>query len=190
MVRVGVLALQGAFSLHKPHLEALGAEYFEVTRPIDFGRIDALILPGGESSVMLKLLESLEMNQAFIAFLKSERPVWGICAGAILLSKRVRNPVQISFGLIDIEIQRNSYGRQLESFDSDIDGYTVSFIRAPRILSVGAHIEIRSTQDGSPTWIECDHFTLTTFHPELNLNFPSPWHERLVQKARETSPKA
>lgn len=179
-ISIGVLALQGAFNLHKSHIEALGAKYVEVVNREDFDSIDGLILPGGESAVMLRLIDIVGIKERLGEFLAT-KPSWGICAGAILMAKSVVNPAQFSFGAIDIAIERNAYGRQLESFQKKIDDYEVSFIRAPKILSVGQGATVLSKREGSPTWVQSNLSMVTTFHPETNLNFPSPIHRRFYE---------
>jgi len=183
-VKIGVLALQGAITLHRPHIEALGAEYIEVTQSEHLDRVDGLILPGGESGTMLKLMKITGIENALSIFLK-ERPAWGICAGAILMAKSVKNPEQRSFSAIDIEIERNAYGRQLDSSEDTIDGYNVAYIRAPRIVSTGPTVETFSRRDGFPTWVEQGQSMVTTFHPEINLKTPSPWHQRLFDRCKQ-----
>lgn len=178
--RIGVLALQGAFQLHQRHLESLGADYVPVVATKDFADIDGLILPGGESGVMLKLIDAVGVRDAIAKFL-IQKPVWGICAGAILIAKQVHNPAQSSFAALDIEIERNAYGRQLDSVYATIDDYVVSFIRAPRISRVGQGVRVLNKKDGYPTWIETHSMMATTFHPETNLNVPSPWHRRFFE---------
>jgi 5'-phosphate synthase pdxT subunit len=178
---VGVLALQGAFQIHKPHVEALGATYHEVINVRDLEVIDALILPGGESSVMLKLLTLLELKTPLQNFLKT-KPAWGICAGGILMARAVHNPSQESLNVMDMEVERNSYGRQLSSMTQVIHNHKVSYIRAPKILQVGPHVQVLSEREGSPTWVECQNLMVTTFHPEIHSTYPSFWHQRLVER--------
>jgi 5'-phosphate synthase pdxT subunit len=181
------LALQGAFQLHRRHIEALGADSIEVIDVKALNAIDGLILPGGESGTMLKLLDHLDashgggMKERLRAFL-NERPSWGICAGAILLARTVRNPEQESFAKIDIEIVRNAYGRQIESAKELVNEYEVSYIRAPQIVNVGPAVEVFSLRVGHPTWVEDGRCMATTFHPETNDHLPSPWHRRLFEK--------
>lgn len=183
MKRVGVLALQGAFELHRFHVESAGAEYIEVSTPTHFTEIDALILPGGESGVMLKLIGSTGLLPALTVFLKSDKPVWGMCAGAILMAKTVRGPEQQSFGVLDIDIERNAYGRQVDSFHSKINGYEVSYIRAPRITRVGSGLKISATDDsGAPVWVASGNKMVTTFHPETNRERVSPWHLAFIEQ--------
>lgn len=179
MVIIGVLSLQGAFALHRPHIEATGAVYREVVTTKDFAQIDGLIIPGGESGVMLKLIDTLGIEDTLHEFLQT-KPSWGICAGAILLAKTVTNPTQKSFGLVDVTIERNSYGRQLQSSEETVASYKVSYIRAPRITKVGSRVQVLAQRDEDPTWVESGPRFLTTFHPETNLNYPSPWHKKLL----------
>lgn len=179
-IRIGVLALQGAFRLHRPHLEAAGADYVEVIEPRDLESIDGIVLPGGESGTILKLIDSVCIHKALADFLNLN-PAWGICAGAILMAKSVCNPTQESFRTIDIEIERNAYGRQRESSEEIIEGYKVSYIRAPRINLVGPSVNVLSTRGESPSWVECGKQMVTTFHPEINPMTPSPWHERFIE---------
>jgi len=184
--KIGVLALQGAFELHKPHIEALGAIYVPVISSQNFDKLDGLILPGGESGTMLKLITIVNMHRTLNNFLHT-KPIWGVCAGAILLAKSVKNPTQESFGILDFEITRNAYGRQLESFQEKIDDYEVSYIRAPKISKVGNHIHVLKERDGNATWLESSKIMITTFHPETNLSTPSPWHRRFIECCRGTS---
>jgi 5'-phosphate synthase pdxT subunit len=177
--KIGVLALQGAFALHRSHVEALGGEYYEVLKQQDFDSIDALILPGGESATMLKLLEASDLKKVLAEF-STEKPTWGICAGAILLARSVSNPQQESFSTIDVDIVRNSYGRQVDSKFEEFNGYRVAYIRAPRICRVGTEVRVLAQSGTDPTWVECRNVMLTTFHPETNSKAPSPWHQRLA----------
>lgn len=175
---IGVLALQGAVDLHKPHIEAAGAEFRAVKTPAQFAKVDAFILPGGESTTMLKLIENFGLWDC----LRDEfakKPVWGICAGSILMAAHVTNPEQKSFGLLPITIQRNGYGRQLDSHHAQIMDYTVSFIRAP-IITQAQNVEIIATHDNSPVWVKSGKYMATTFHPELTLSYPSPMHKALL----------
>ena len=180
MKTIGVLALQGCVTPHRKHIENAGFLYQEVRTANDLRSVDALILPGGESTTQLKLIDtfSLEapLREAF-----SRIPIWGICAGAILLSKSVRSPEQKSFHVIDVTIDRNSYGRQLDSFTVQQEGFEVAFIRAPKILSCGNSVKILASQEGSPTWVQQNSCMLTTFHPELNPKAPSPMHEHFFR---------
>lgn len=183
-ITVGVLALQGAFQLHQKHVRLAHAGYQEVGSAEDFHRIDGLIIPGGESGVMSKLLDSLAMVEALTRFVR-ERPVWGICAGAILLAKNVTNPVQASLGAIDVDIRRNGYGRQSDSFEDVVSEYRVAYIRAPLITGVGKDVEVLHRCEMNPTWIKSKNVMITTFHPEINPGAPSPWHRVFIEMIRQ-----
>lgn len=177
---IGVLALQGAVDLHRPHIEAAGGTFRAVKTPDDFDRVHAFILPGGESTTMLKLIENFNLwkplSRQFAA-----KPVWGICAGAILMADRVKNPSQKSFGLLPITVERNGYGRQLDSHDSKINGYEVSFIRAP-IIEAAPGCEVIASHADKPVWVRRGQYMATAFHPEVNLRAPSPMHEFFIQQ--------
>ena len=176
---IGVLALQGAVEPHKAHIEACGAQYKAVKTAKDFENVDAFILPGGESTTMLKLIDRFnlwdELTEQF-----SKKPVWGICAGSILLAETVTNPVQKSFNLLPISVERNGYGRQLDSHHADINGYKVSFIRAPVITEVEDSVEILAKHGGDPVWVQKDKIMASTFHPELTMDYPSPMHKAFI----------
>lgn len=174
---IGVLALQGAFAAHKPHVEALGATYREIRKAEDCDGVSAYILPGGESSTMLRLMKVLDLEEKLREEC-SNKPTYGICAGAILLSKVVKNPEQRSFGLIDATITRNGYGRQLDSHNDTIDGYSVAFIRAPIIEDAGT-AEVLAESDGKPVWLKQNNVMISSFHPELTPHAPSPMHKLL-----------
>lgn len=178
-MHIGIFALQGAVTPHFKHLEALGATFQEVRAAEDLKNIDALILPGGESSTMLKLIDVYGMKDALADFFKT-KPAWGICAGAILMAKTVKNPEQFSFGAVDIAVTRNAYGSQLDSFYSEVDDYPVSFIRAPVIENVGAGAVIKAKYHDKPIWVEQGNKMVTSFHPELTPAYPSPMHQRLA----------
>ncbi len=172
---IGVLALQGCVYPHRPHIEAMGDAFKAVKTEQDLKQVDGLILPGGESTTMLKLINAFKLKDVLVEYFK-DHPVWGICAGTILMAKTVTNPEQDSFGLINMDVERNSYGRQLESTHYKIEGYPVSFIRAPRISCNTPDIHVHARRDDDPVWIEYDHYMATTFHPEMTLQFPSPMH--------------
>lgn len=173
---IGVLALQGAVEAHRHHIEKTGAFFHKVKRVQDLEVCDGLILPGGESTTMLKLIDRFDLKPPLTNFF-NHKPVWGICAGCILMARNVKNPVQESFGLLPIDVRRNAYGRQLESHESEIDGYHVSFIRAPVIESFDqGQIKVKAEHADSPAWVLSGQFMATTFHPELNSSAPSPMH--------------
>lgn|SRR5271166_5358141 len=170
--KVGVLALQGDFEAHKNALERAGAEAIEVRSAEDLRNIDGLIIPGGESSTMMKLLDEEKLLQPIAGFGQS-KPIFGTCAGAILLASDVSNPVQKSLGLMDISVQRNAYGRQLDSriarlhpvgFDRDLEAV---FIRAPIIRRTGPDAKVLAKYQDDPVLVEQGRHLAATFHPEL-----------------------
>lgn len=183
---VGVLALQGCVERHRPHIEAAGGRYLAVRRASDFDAADAFILPGGESTTMLKLIERFGLRDV-VRRAFANKPVWGICAGAILLAERVTDPEQESLALIPMTVRRNAYGRQLESMQTEIDGYTVCFIRSPVIESTSDDVEILSRRDEKPVWVGYRRAMACTFHPELTLQFPSPMHLRFLTMCGSSS---
>lgn len=180
---IGILALQGCVEPHIPHIEAAGGSAVPVKTLADIAQADGFILPGGESTTMLKLIRTFDLydslNEQF-----TKKPVWGICAGAILMAKEVINPAQDSFSLLDMRAERNAYGRQLESITQDIENYTVSYIRAPRLELLDNSITVKAKRDESPVWVEKNHYMATTFHPELTLDFPSPMHQRFINMVK------
>ncbi|MEM7650680.1 MAG: pyridoxal 5'-phosphate synthase glutaminase subunit PdxT [Pseudomonadota bacterium] len=185
---IGCLALQGAVEPHRAHIEAAGAEFHAVKTPAQFAGIDAFILPGGESTTMLKLIERFELWNVLAEEL-ANKPVWGICAGCILSAKDVHyssqriedqnGKTQKSFGLLPITVERNGYGRQVDSHHAIINDYEVSLIRAPIIRDAG-NCEIIASHEGDPVWVKKGNKMATTFHPELTLDFPSPMHQAFV----------
>lgn len=170
---IGVLALQGDFAAHLAVLDALGVEPREIRRPHALEDVDGLVIPGGESTTLLKHMAfEPEWWEAFARFRARGGAVLGTCAGLILLAREVRDPAQRSLGFLDVVVARNAYGRQRESFESRAswaDGrpLDVVFIRAPRILAVGAGVEILATHAGEPVLVAEGRMLGATFHPEL-----------------------
>ncbi len=183
---IGVLALQGAVTPHQPHIEAAGAEFRAVKTPKQFDEVDGFILPGGESTTMLKLIDRFGLWDDLVAQFKS-KPVWGICAGSILMAEKVTNPEQKSFALLPITVQRNGYGRQIDSHHDTINGYPVSLIRAPVITDVKEGVSIVAEHQGTPVWLRARQYMVTTFHPELTLDFPSPMHKEFAEMIKTAS---
>ena len=177
---IGCLALQGCVERPRPHIEAAGASFSAVKTAKDFAEVDAFILPGGESTTMLKLIERFDLWDVLAQEFES-KPVWGICAGSILLAEGVENPQQKSFGIMPHIAIRNGYGRQLESEILPVDGYDVSYIRAPILKNPADQVEILATRDGEATWIKDGKNMATTFHPERTFDFPSPMHKAFVE---------
>ncbi len=172
-MQIGVLAIQGDFAAHKRALAKIGVDAVEVRRARELQQVDGLIMPGGESTTMLKFIEEENLADPIKQFARSGKPVFGTCAGAILLAREVHNPGQQSLGLMDISVERNAYGRQVDSFISDVDSsfegglLEAVFIRAPRILSVGADVEVLAKLDGEPVFVKEGNMLAATFHPEL-----------------------
>jgi pyridoxal 5'-phosphate synthase pdxT subunit len=170
--KIGVLALQGDFEAHERALKRSGAEAVEVRSPEDLHGLDGLIIPGGESSTMLKLIEAEKLLEPLREFGRRS-PIFGTCAGAILLASEVANPPQPSLGLMDIGIERNGYGRQIDSRIARLEGASLAggleavFIRAPIIRRVGAGATVLATYQGDPVLVEQGQHLAATFHPEL-----------------------
>ncbi|MFN8024471.1 MAG: pyridoxal 5'-phosphate synthase glutaminase subunit PdxT [Acidimicrobiales bacterium] len=172
---VGVLALQGAFHAHQSTLEALGAATRQVRTPADLAAVDALVLPGGESTTMSRLLATAELFDPLAARLHAGMPVFGTCAGMILLARDVLDgrPDQRSFDAIDIAVRRNGYGRQIDSFEHEVDvvgldtPYHVVFIRAPKVERAGDDVEVLARHDGVPVLARQGAVLVASFHPEL-----------------------
>jgi pyridoxal 5'-phosphate synthase pdxT subunit len=171
--RIGVLAIQGDYGAHAEALLESGAEPAEVRKPEQLAGLDGLILPGGESTTILRFLEKLRFFDLLKEFC-STHPVFGTCAGAILLAREVRNPAQQSLGVLDAVVERNAYGRQIDSSivtaETALEGGPLEmvFIRAPRIVETGAGVEILALRDGSPTLVKRGTVMAATFHPELS----------------------
>ena len=177
---IGVLALQGAYALHQSHIESLGAKYQEVRTAKDLQLCDGLILPGGESSTILRLIEYKGLWNDLENFLNS-KPSWGICAGAILLASKVSSHEQKSFQVLPMTISRNGYGRQLDSHEGLLENYKVSWIRAPKIQDFSEDLDILCTHGEQVVGVRGRQAMATTFHPELNFQSPSPWHQSFLQ---------
>ncbi len=171
--RIGVLAIQGDYAAHAEALAETGAEPVEVRTAEELAALDGLILPGGESTTMLKFLERRNLFDALKDF-AGKRPVFGTCAGAILLAREVLHPPQRSLGLLDAMIERNAYGRQIDSSilteQTSLPGGPLEmvFIRAPRITETGSKVEVLARRDGFPVLVRQGHLLAATFHPELS----------------------
>ncbi len=178
---VGVLALQGAFGLHVDLLESLGVRAVEVRRADQLDSIDRLVLPGGESTTMSMLAERFDLLEPLRDFCRSGRPVFGTCAGAILLSSEILDgrDDQHCLGAVDISVRRNGFGRQVDSFEIDVDvdalaaaglgdaPFHAVCIRAPVIERVGDGVEVMARIDGSPALVRDGAIMVAIFHPEL-----------------------
>lgn len=168
-MRIGVVALQGGFDVHREALEEAGYEACLVRYEEELASVDGLVLPGGESSTQLRLLGRVGLVQPLRGFVRRGGPVLATCAGLILLARCVRSPRQESLGGVDVVVERNAWGRQLDSFEASSDrlGLPLVFIRAPRIVEVGSGVEILDTLDGESILVRQGGVVGATFHPEL-----------------------
>jgi 5'-phosphate synthase pdxT subunit len=175
-VKVGVLALQGAFAAHGRVLRQLGAEPREVRGPDDLSVVDALVLPGGESTTMSFQLVTSNLHQPIRERIDDGLPVFGTCAGLILLAEGVRDgrPDQEGFGVLDVDVRRNAFGRQVDSFEADLDVVGLDspfhgvFIRAPVVERAGDDVEVLAQVDGKPVLVRQGRLLAAAFHPELS----------------------
>jgi 5'-phosphate synthase pdxT subunit len=173
-MKIGVLALQGAFIEHERRLAALGVEPFEIRRRRDAAApFDGLVLPGGESTVQGKLLRELDLFGPLREKIASGLPVFGTCAGLILLAREIKNDPAVHFGVLDVAVERNAYGRQLASFHAEApfaggDAIPLSFIRAPKIVSRGADVDVLAAIGPVPVAVRQANVLAAAFHPELD----------------------
>ncbi len=173
---IGVLALQGAFRAHLSKLTLLGVEATEVRGPSDLEGVTGLIMPGGESTTISKLLESSDLFDPIAERIDEGMAVFGTCAGLILLAENIEDgrPDQRSFGRLDVDVQRNGYGTQIESFETELattvtlDPFHAVFIRAPRISRVGDDVEVLAESRGEPVLVRQGNALGAAFHPELS----------------------
>jgi 5'-phosphate synthase pdxT subunit len=191
MKKIGILSLQGDFEAHGKAVERAGAQAVYVRTAADLDDLDGLIIPGGESTTMLKLLNAENLLEPLAEFGR-KKPVFGTCAGAILLANRVSNPTQESLGLVDLAIERNAYGRQVDSRVVQIDAdpsfssrtrpgaLEAVFIRAPIIREVGPKAHVLAEYEGDPVLVEEGRHLISTFHPELTSD--SRVHELFLSK--------
>lgn len=170
---VGVLAIQGDYEAHKARLEQLGAEVALVRKPEQLDAIDAIVIPGGESSTFLNFLAERGFLEKLREFVRT-KPTFGTCAGAILLAKEVENPHQETLGVMDIRVRRNAYGRQVDSSirhaTTNLGGEPLEmvFIRAPKIVGAGKDVEVLASEGGDPVLVRQGNLMAATFHPELS----------------------
>ncbi|MFN8186226.1 MAG: pyridoxal 5'-phosphate synthase glutaminase subunit PdxT [Gaiellales bacterium] len=187
-MNVGVLALQGNFREHHAVLERLGVEAIEIRLPGQLEGIDALVIPGGESTTIGKLMRAYGLDDAVAAF---AGPIFGTCAGMIMLASEAVDGIsgQLLLGLMDVSVRRNGFGRQVFSFEAELelagDGHPLHgvFIRAPRIERVGSAVEVLATLDGEPVLVREGRFLAASFHPELTAD--TRVHERFLAMVRE-----
>jgi 5'-phosphate synthase pdxT subunit len=180
-IRIGVLAVQGAFREHRHALQRLGAEVVEVRLPADLEGLDGLVIPGGESTTIMRLSHEYGLTEAIGRF---DRAIFGTCAGMIVLDSD-------HLGLADVELDRNAYGRQVKSFEADVEltdderPFRGVFIRAPRVREVGPGVEVLGELDGEPVLVRDRRMLLATFHPELTDD--PRIHERFVEMVEEAA---
>lgn len=173
MARFGVLALQGDFAAHLAALRDLGIEAVEVRRCQQIEGLSGLVLPGGESTTLLNLMSDEPWFETLRGFHREGGALFGTCAGALLLAREVRGPSQPSLGLLDAVIERNAYGRQVDSFEVTIeapalgDGLRAVFIRAPRFVALGPDVEVLARHDDEPVLVRQGRVLAATFHPEI-----------------------
>jgi 5'-phosphate synthase pdxT subunit len=173
-MRIGILALQGDVAEHARALTRAGAEPVIVKRPAQLATVDALVLPGGESPTMTKLLKTSQLEQPLRDRLRDGMPVFGTCAGLILLSRDTGDSDVPGFGALDVSVHRNAYGRQIDSFEAMLPDHALGgapleavFIRAPAIDDVGAGVEVIASHDGRPVAVRQGNAIGASFHPEL-----------------------
>ncbi len=175
-IKVGVLSLQGAFKEHIDRIKGCGASAVEVRFPQQMDDIDGIIIPGGESTTINKLLEKYKLKEKLNKFYKDGKPIFGTCAGLILISRYIKGEGR-GLGYIDINVQRNAYGRQIDSFEQlisiDLDGikngrkFNSIFIRAPRILNIGKEVKLLGKSGKDMVLVRDGNVMASTFHPEL-----------------------
>lgn len=188
MNRVGVLALQGDFAAHARVLRGLGADVREVRRLADLDGLRALVLPGGESTALLKLMEGAPWREELRTFHASGGALLGTCAGAILLAREV-SPAQPSLGLLDAVVERNGYGRQAESFEAELDAPGFDgpvrgvFIRAPRLKATGPAVEVLARWQDEPVLVREGRVFAATYHPEMAAD--DRLHRRFLAQASQ-----
>ncbi|WP_207668811.1 pyridoxal 5'-phosphate synthase glutaminase subunit PdxT [Heliophilum fasciatum] len=172
---IGVLAMQGAFAEHEKVLRQLGVETMQVRTREQLAEVDGLIIPGGESTTIGKLLMAFELDELLIARARQGMPVWGTCAGMILMAKRIEGyPEQFRLGLMDMTAVRNAFGRQVDSFEVELpviglddQPFTAVFIRAPYLKDAGAGVQILAEYEGKAVLARQGNCLATAFHPEL-----------------------
>lgn len=189
-MKIGVLALQGAVSEHIKAIEACGAEGIAIKRPQQLKEIDGLIIPGGESTTIGRLMIAYEFIDAIRQFSAAGKPIFGTCAGLIVLAKRIAGQDDSYLGLMDITVSRNAFGRQRESFEADLDVKGIEggalrgvFIRAPLVTETGAGVEVLATYQDQAVAVREGHLLGTSFHPELTDDYRM--HEYFVEMVKQ-----
>lgn len=190
--KIGVLAIQGDYDAHAQALREAGAEPVLVRKPEEMADLDGLIIPGGESTTFLKFLERDGFLGSLQDFVRT-RPTFGTCAGCILLATEVTHPAQKSLGVLHATVERNAYGRQIDSSiqqgETELPGGPLEmvYIRAPRIVKTGDDVQVLARREGFPVLVEQGHLMAATFHPELSTD--RRVHEHFVRLVREWRPR-
>ncbi|ACV57078.1 pyridoxal 5'-phosphate synthase glutaminase subunit PdxT [Alicyclobacillus acidocaldarius] len=173
-MKIAVIAVQGAFREHIAALKSLGVEAYEAKWARDLEGADGVIIPGGESTAIGKLMREYDMLEPVRALARAGKPIYGTCAGMIVLAKRIEGEDTVHLGLMDVTVRRNSFGRQRESFEAEIDipaigapPFPAVFIRAPHIVSVGEGVEVLATYEDRIVAVRQGNLLATSFHPEL-----------------------
>ena len=190
MEKVGVLAIQGDFAEHCKIFRDLGVQAPEIRLPDQLGDVDGLVIPGGESTTITKLMDIYGLVEPIKRFVHSGRPLWGTCAGMIVSSRNVVGDVLVPMDLIDLDVRRNAFGSQIDSFEADLPVPAIGdppfhavFIRAPWIERMGPGVELISRlQDGTPVAARQQNVLVTSFHPELTED--SRFHNMFLQMGR------
>lgn len=189
-VKIGVLALQGAVSEHIRSLEQAGAEAVAVKKTQQLSELDGLVIPGGESTTIGKLMQKYGFIEQIREFSEAGKPIFGTCAGLIVLAKEIEGQEQPHLGLMDITVTRNAFGRQKESFEIDLPVVGIEqpiravFIRAPLIREIGADVEVLSVYNGEMVTAREGHLLVSSFHPELTDDYRL--HEYFTQMVRQS----
>ncbi len=188
---IGVLALQGDFAAHAAVLTRLSAQVLEVRHVSDLEALDGLVLPGGESTALLRLMRDEPWFEGLRRFHARGGAILATCAGLILIARRVCDPEQESLGLLDVEVRRNAWGRQVDSFEAGVTlqgeeaALSAVFIRAPRLAEVGASVDVLGRLAGEPVLVEQGTILAATFHPELTTD--ARLHRRFLAAAARAS---
>jgi|SRR5579875_1229249 len=192
MIKIGVLALQGAVREHIQSLEACGVEAIAIKHKEELAEVDGLVLPGGESTTMRRLIDKYDFMDALREFARSGKPMFGTCAGLILMAKHIVGYTEPHIGVMDITVERNSFGRQVDSFEADLmikdvaDNFPAVFIRAPHIVEVGENVEILCKHEDRIVAAREGHFLGCSFHPELTDDHRlTAYFVEMVKEAKE-----
>lgn len=193
MIKIGVLALQGAVREHVLSLQGPGVDVVVVKKVEQLNDVDGLVLPGGESTTMRRLIDKYHFFEPLKAFAKAGKPIFGTCAGLILMAKKLVGQQDGHLEVIDMEVERNAFGRQRESFEAELmvsgiaEDINAVFIRAPLIKSVGEDVEILSKYNGEIVAVRQNQFLACSFHPELTAD--TRFHQYFVEMVKETKVK-